>query len=94
MNPNHLASIEGLTGRRLCSCVQTADGLRVVEVPDEHRDGLLIPVLRVNVGEGSVGFTLRVVLGTTVMNVFAGPWNLAAFHQHVRQACEDWIWRV
>ena len=50
------ASIEGLTGTRLCSCVQTADGLHVVEVADEHhRDELLIPVLHVQVDQGSVG---------------------------------------
>ena len=39
-----LASIEGPTGTRLCSCVQVADGLCVVEVPHEHfMDALLIP---------------------------------------------------
>ena len=27
------------------------------------------------------------------MNVFEGPWNSAAFHQYVRQACEDFAHR-
>ena len=53
----YLASIEGPRGTRFCSCEQTAEGLRVVEVPDQHyRDELLIPVLHVKVDQGSVGW--------------------------------------
>ena len=33
------------------------------------------------------------VLQTTVVNVFAGPWNSAALHQYVRQANEDFAHR-
>ena len=116
-----------LQAHELCSCVQTADGLRVVEVPAEHhRDELLIPVVHVKVDQGSVGWPLSqwliyigkvrgtsgqrgpndakatlltnglwlsVVPWTSIMNVFAGPWNSAAFHQYVRQACEDFAHR-
>ena len=52
----YLASIEGPIGTRLCSCVQTADGLHAVKVPDEHhRDELLIPVFHVKVDQVSDG---------------------------------------
>ena len=56
------------------SCVQTADGLRVVEVPDEHCwNELLIPVLHVDVVQGSVGWQLFQWL---IAARSAGRWNL------------------